>query len=62
MSIHEFEALIIGAGGAGLYAALEASRTAKTAVPFFLTTSANSSLILQAACSSDSFCEPMMII
>ena len=30
--MHEFEALIIGAGGAGLYAALEASRTAKTAV------------------------------
>ena len=28
----EFEALIIGAGGAGLYAALEASRAAKTAV------------------------------
>ncbi len=32
MSTHEFEALIIGAGGAGLYAALEASRTARTAV------------------------------
>jgi len=30
--VHEFEALIIGAGGAGLYAALEASRAAKTAV------------------------------
>ena len=30
--MHEFEALIIGAGGAGLYAALEASRAAKTAV------------------------------
>jgi succinate dehydrogenase / fumarate reductase flavoprotein subunit len=30
--IHEFEALIIGAGGAGLYAALEASQAAKTAV------------------------------
>ncbi len=29
---HEFDALIIGAGGAGLYAALEASKTAKTAV------------------------------
>ena len=32
MSTHEFEALIIGAGGAGLYAALEASRVTKTAV------------------------------
>ena len=32
MSMHEFEALIVGAGGAGLYAALEASRGAKTAV------------------------------
>jgi len=32
VSIHEYEALIVGAGGAGLYAALEASRTAKTAV------------------------------
>ena len=32
MSIREFDALIIGAGGAGLYAALEASRTSKTAV------------------------------
>ena len=30
--IHEFDAVIIGAGGAGLYAALEASKTAKTAV------------------------------
>ncbi|MFW6249715.1 MAG: succinate dehydrogenase flavoprotein subunit [Alkalispirochaetaceae bacterium] len=30
--VHEFDALIVGAGGAGLYAALEASRTAKTAV------------------------------
>jgi succinate dehydrogenase / fumarate reductase flavoprotein subunit len=30
--VREFEALIIGAGGAGLYAALEASRAAKTAV------------------------------
>ena len=29
---HEYEAVIIGAGGAGLYAALEASRSAKTAV------------------------------
>ncbi len=29
---HQFDAIIIGAGGAGLYAALEASRTAKTAV------------------------------
>ena len=30
--IHEFEAVIIGSGGAGLYAALEASKTANTAV------------------------------
>ena len=30
--VHEFDAVIVGAGGAGLYAALEASRTAKTAV------------------------------
>jgi succinate dehydrogenase / fumarate reductase flavoprotein subunit len=30
--IHEFEAVIIGAGGAGLYAALEASQKAHTAV------------------------------
>ncbi|UCF96712.1 MAG: succinate dehydrogenase flavoprotein subunit [Spirochaetaceae bacterium] len=30
--MHEFEALIVGAGGAGLYAALEASRAARTAV------------------------------
>jgi succinate dehydrogenase / fumarate reductase flavoprotein subunit len=30
--IHEYEAVIIGAGGAGLYAALEASKRAKTAV------------------------------
>ena len=29
---HEFEAVVIGAGGAGLYAALEASKGAKTAV------------------------------
>jgi len=30
--VHEFDAVIVGAGGAGLYAALEASKTAKTAV------------------------------
>jgi succinate dehydrogenase / fumarate reductase flavoprotein subunit len=30
--IHQFDAVIIGAGGAGLYAALEASKNAKTAV------------------------------
>jgi succinate dehydrogenase / fumarate reductase flavoprotein subunit len=30
--IHQFDAIIVGAGGAGLYAALEASKTAKTAV------------------------------
>ncbi|MFP4067185.1 MAG: succinate dehydrogenase flavoprotein subunit [Spirochaetaceae bacterium] len=30
--VHEFDAVIVGAGGAGLYAALEAGRTAKTAV------------------------------
>ena len=30
--IHEYEAVIIGSGGAGLYAALEASKNAKTAV------------------------------
>jgi succinate dehydrogenase / fumarate reductase, flavoprotein subunit len=30
--IHEYDAVIIGAGGAGLYAALEASKKAKTAV------------------------------
>jgi succinate dehydrogenase / fumarate reductase flavoprotein subunit len=30
--IHEFDALIVGAGGAGLYAALEASVAARTAV------------------------------
>jgi succinate dehydrogenase / fumarate reductase flavoprotein subunit len=29
---HEFDAVIVGAGGAGLYAALEASKAAKTAV------------------------------
>lgn len=30
--IHEYEAVIVGAGGAGLYSALEASKKAKTAV------------------------------
>lgn len=30
--VHEFDAIIVGAGGAGLYAALEASKTARTAV------------------------------
>ena len=30
--IHEYDAIVIGAGGAGLYAALEASKSAKTAV------------------------------
>ncbi len=30
--IHEYESVVVGAGGAGLYAALEASRTARTAV------------------------------
>lgn len=30
--IHEYDAVIVGAGGAGLYAALEASKNAKTAV------------------------------
>ncbi len=30
--VQEFDAIIVGAGGAGLYAALEASRTARTAV------------------------------
>ncbi len=30
--VHEFDAVIVGAGGAGLYAALEASKTARTAV------------------------------
>jgi succinate dehydrogenase / fumarate reductase flavoprotein subunit len=32
VSTYEFEALIVGAGGAGLYAALEAGKTARTAV------------------------------
>jgi succinate dehydrogenase / fumarate reductase flavoprotein subunit len=32
LSTHEFEALVVGAGGAGLYAALEASSAAGTAV------------------------------
>jgi succinate dehydrogenase / fumarate reductase flavoprotein subunit len=32
VSTHVFDALIVGAGGAGLYAALEASKEAKTAV------------------------------
>lgn len=30
--IHQYESIIVGAGGAGLYAALEASRSSKTAV------------------------------
>ena len=30
--VHEYDAIVIGAGGAGLYAALEASKSAKTAV------------------------------
>jgi succinate dehydrogenase / fumarate reductase flavoprotein subunit len=30
--VHEFDAVIVGAGGAGLYAALEASKGSKTAV------------------------------
>ncbi|MFP4031029.1 MAG: succinate dehydrogenase flavoprotein subunit [Desulfococcaceae bacterium] len=30
--IHEFDSVIVGAGGAGLYAALEAGKTARTAV------------------------------
>ncbi len=30
--MHEYDALIVGAGGAGLYAALEASNAGKTAV------------------------------
>ena len=29
---HEYEAVVVGAGGAGLYAALEASKSARTAV------------------------------
>ena len=32
MTRHEYEAVVVGAGGAGLYAALEASRGARTAV------------------------------
>ena len=32
MISHEYDAVIVGAGGAGLYAALEASKTARTAV------------------------------
>jgi succinate dehydrogenase / fumarate reductase flavoprotein subunit len=32
VTTHEYEAIVIGAGGAGLYAALEASRGARTAV------------------------------
>ena len=32
MTMHEYEAVVVGAGGAGLYAALEASRGARTAV------------------------------
>ena len=32
MTTHEYEAVVIGAGGAGLYAALESSRGARTAV------------------------------
>jgi succinate dehydrogenase / fumarate reductase flavoprotein subunit len=32
VQMHEYEAVIVGAGGAGLYAALEASRTCRTAV------------------------------
>jgi succinate dehydrogenase / fumarate reductase flavoprotein subunit len=30
--VHEFDAVIVGAGGAGLYAALEASKSARTVV------------------------------
>jgi glycine/D-amino acid oxidase-like deaminating enzyme len=30
--MHEYDALVVGAGGAGLYAALEASKTGKIAV------------------------------
>ena len=30
--IHEYDAVIVGSGGAGLYAALEASKDARTAV------------------------------
>jgi len=32
MQVHEYDAIITGSGGAGLYAALEASKSAKTAV------------------------------
>ena len=32
MTTHEYEAVVVGAGGAGLYAALESSRGARTAV------------------------------
>jgi succinate dehydrogenase / fumarate reductase flavoprotein subunit len=32
MTMHEYEAVVVGAGGAGLYAALESSRGARTAV------------------------------
>ena len=32
MNTHEFEVLVIGAGGAGLMAGLYASKTAKTAI------------------------------
>jgi succinate dehydrogenase / fumarate reductase flavoprotein subunit len=32
VTLHEYEAVVVGAGGAGLYAALEASRGARTAV------------------------------
>ncbi|MDZ7699808.1 MAG: FAD-binding protein [Deltaproteobacteria bacterium] len=30
--IHDFDVVVVGAGGAGLYAALEAGKAAKTAV------------------------------
>ena len=30
--VHEYESIIVGAGGAGLYAALESSAAARTAV------------------------------
>ena len=32
MNIHQFEVIVVGAGGAGLMAGLYASRTAKTAI------------------------------